>query len=212
MPEALNNYMASLGWAAENGKEIMSMDELIKNFKLESVVSAAANFDFERLKWVNQKHIAAMPNDAIARRIIVLCPETKALEKTKFLLAIGLVKDRAETILDFWGLMKYLFYAPEVFEEKDVTKLSKKTKQILKQIEKIVRTSKNETMLSTGEEFVERSLDWANKNSIKSGQMMMAFRLALVGGLHGIDLKKIISFIGVNETSSRFGRLRKALD
>ena len=211
MPEALSNYMASLGWAAENGKEIMSMDELIKNFRLESVVSAAANFDFERLKWVNQKHITAMPNDAIARRIVVLCPETKALEKTKFLLAIGLVKDRAETILDFWGLMKYLFYAPEVFEEKDVMKLSEKTKQMLKQIEKIVRTSKNETMLSTGEEFVERSLDWANKNSIKPGQMMMAFRLALVGGLHGIDLKKIITFVGINDACSRLERLRKIL-
>jgi len=41
---------------------------------------------------------------------------------------------------------------------------------------------------------------------------MMTLRLALVGGLHGIDLKKIISFIGFNEASSRFGRLRKALD
>ena len=90
-------------------------------------------------------------------------------------------------------------------------KLSEKTKQMLKQIEKIVRTSKNETMLSTGEEFVERSLDWANKNSIKPGQMMMAFRLALVGGLHGIDLKKIITFVGINDACSRLERLRKIL-
>ena len=60
LPEALNNYMASLGWAAENGKEIMSMPELIKTFRLESVVSAAANFDFGRLQWVNQKHLTRM--------------------------------------------------------------------------------------------------------------------------------------------------------
>ena len=68
LPEALNNYMASLGWAAENGKEIMTMSELIKTFRLESVVSAAANFDFGRLKWINQKHLTQMSNDALAEK------------------------------------------------------------------------------------------------------------------------------------------------
>ena len=212
LPKALNNYMASLGWTAEGGKEIMNMDELIKNFKLEKVVSAAANFDFDRLKWVNQKHITKMSNEELVHEIIKLFPETKTLENTRVLLAVGLVRDRAETILDFWELMKYLFYAAEVFDEKAVRKLSEKTKDILEQGEKIARALKNERPANGGEKLIGQCLDWANKNNIKSAQIMMTLRLALVGGLHGIDLKKIISFIGVNETSSRFGRLRKALD
>ena len=212
LPEALNNYMASLGWAAEIGEEIMNMDKLIENFKLEKVVSAAANFDIERLKWVNQKHIKKMSNEELLCEIVKLFPETKMLENTRLLLAVSLVKDRAETILDFWGLMKYLFYAPEMFDEKAVRKLSEKTKHILDQSEKIAKALKNERPANGGERLVEQSLDWANKSNVKSGQIMMALRLALVGGLHGIDLKKIISFIGLSETSSRFGQLRKALD
>ena len=212
LPEALNNYMASLGWAAEIGEEIMNMDKLIENFKLEKVVSAAANFDVERLKWVNQKHIKKMSNEELLCEIVKLFPETKMLENTRVLLAVSLVKDRAETILDFWGLMKYLFYAPEMFDEKAVRKLSEKTKHILEQGEKIAKALKNEGPANGGERLVEQSLDWANKSNVKSGQIMMALRLALVGGLHGIDLKKIISFIGLSETSSRFGQLRKALD
>ena len=212
LPEALNNYMASLGWAAEIGEEIMNMDKLIENFKLEKVVSAAANFDVERLKWVNQKHIKKMSNEELLCEIVKLFPETKMLENTRLLLAVSLVKDRAETILDFWGLMKYLFYAPEMFDEKAVRKLSEKTKHILEQGEKIAKALKNEGPANGGERLVEQSLDWANKSNVKSGQIMMTLRLALVGGLHGIDLKKIISFIGLSETSSRFGQLRKALD
>lgn len=212
LPKALNNYMASLGWAAENGEEIMNMDELIENFKLEKVVSAAANFDFDRLKWVNQKHITKMSNEELFHEIVKLFPETKTLENTRVLLAVGLVRDRAETILDFWELMKYLFYAAEMFDEKAVRKLSEKTKDILEQGEKIARALKNERPANGGEKLIGQCLDWANKNNIKSAQIMMTLRLSLVGGLHGIDLKKIISFIGVNETSSRFGRLKKALD
>ena len=203
--------MASLGWAAENGKEIMSMSELIKTFRLESVVSAAANFDFGRLKWVNQKHLTQMSNDALAEKIVEISPETNHVEKDRLILAIDLVKERAETLLDFWRLMKYLFYAPEVFEEKAIVKLSEKSKAILEQGEKIACASENTSMLNEGEGFIDACLGWCTENNIKTGQLMMTFRIAFVGGLHGIDLKKIVSFIGLKETCARLKRLNKLL-
>ena len=211
LPEALNNYMASLGWAAENGKEIMSMSELIKTFRLESVVSAAANFDFGRLKWVNQKHLTQMSNDALAEKIVKISPETNHVEKGRLILAIDLVKERAETLLDFWRLMKYLFCAPEIFEEKAIVKLSGKSKAILEQGEKIACASENTSMLNEGEGFIDACLGWCTENNIKTGQLMMTFRIAFVGGLHGIDLKKIVSFIGLKETCARLKRLNKLL-
>tara|TARA_B100000900_G_scaffold32848_1_gene24808 strand:- start:3093 stop:4592 length:1500 start_codon:yes stop_codon:yes gene_type:complete len=212
LPEALNNYMASLGWTAENGKEIMGMSELIKTFKLESVVSAAANFDFGRLRWINQKHLTQMSNDALLEKIVEISPETNHVEKSKLLLAIDLVKERAETLLDFWKLMKYLFYAPEMFEEKAIVRLSEKSKAILEQGEKIACASENTAMLNEGEGFIDACLDWCDENNIKTGQLMMTFRTAFVGGLHGIDLRKIVSFIGLKETCTRLKRLNKFLD
>ena len=212
LPEALNNYMASLGWTAENGKEIMNMSELIKSFKLENVVSAAANFDFERLRWVNQKHLTETSDEALIKKIVEVSPETELLEKGKFLLAIGLVKERAETLLDFWSLMKYLFYAPEVFEEKAVVKLSEQSKAILEEGEKIARASEDAAILNEGESFIDSCLDWSTDNNIKAGQLMMTLRIAFVGGLHGINLKKIVSFIGLKEACVRLERLKKFLD
>ncbi len=212
LPGALNNYMASLGWTAENGEEIMTMDKLIKNFELEKVVSAAANFDFERLKWVNQKHISKTSNEELLREIVKFFPETKALENTRVLLAIGLVKDRAETILDFWELMKYLFYAPETFNKDAVLKLSKKIKLILKEVKKIANEIENQKHLGFGEVFISKCLDWASENNIKAGQLMMALRLAMVGGLRGVDIKKIVSFVGLNEVYTRLEKLQNYID
>ncbi len=212
LPEALNNYMASLGWTAENGKEIMNMSELIKSFKLENVVSAAANFDFERLRWINQKHLTETSEEALIKKIVEVSPETELLEKGKFLLAIGLVKERAETLLDFWKLMKYLFYAPEVFEEKAIEKLSEQSKAILEEGEKIACASEKKAVLNEGEDFINACLGWCADNNIKSGQLMMTFRTAFVGGLHGIGLKKIVSFIGLKETCVRLKKLKKFLD
>ena len=80
------------------------------------------------------KHLTQMSNDALAEKIVEISPETNHVEKDRLMLAIGLVKERAETLLDFWSLMKYLFYAPEVFEEKAIVRLSEKSKAILEQV------------------------------------------------------------------------------
>ena len=58
------------------------------------------------------------------------------------------------------------------------------------------------------EEFLDNCLVWGNKNNIKTAKTMTALRLALVGGLQGIEIKKIVSFIGISEVCSRLEKLR----
>ena len=208
LPAALNNYMASLGWTAESGKEIMGMDELIKSFRLENVVSAAANFDFKRLKWVNQKHITKTPDEELFNQVVAFFPKTKTLAKTQALIAINLVKERAETICDFWGLTKYLFYAPETFDENAILRLPKEKILILDQIKRIADGARGKQSLDFAERFLDDCLVWGNKNNIKTAKTMTALRLALVGGLQGIEIKKIVSFIGISEVCSRLEKLQ----
>ena len=57
LPEGLVNYLATLGWSPEEGQEVLTLKKLTGLFLLENVVSSAANFDFEKLKWYNHKHI-----------------------------------------------------------------------------------------------------------------------------------------------------------
>ena len=53
LPEALLNFMASLGWNDGTEQEIFSVDELVKKFSLERVQKSGAKFDEQRLEWMN---------------------------------------------------------------------------------------------------------------------------------------------------------------
>ncbi|WP_058187801.1 glutamate--tRNA ligase [Terracidiphilus gabretensis] len=58
LPEALVNYLALLGWGAEDGKtETFTLDELAQIFSLERVTPSPAVFDFDKLNWLNRHYI-----------------------------------------------------------------------------------------------------------------------------------------------------------
>jgi len=61
LPQALNNYLALLGWNEGTGteKEIYTMDELVSSFSLDRVGSSGAVFDLQKLNWVNSQHLKA---------------------------------------------------------------------------------------------------------------------------------------------------------
>lgn len=56
LPEAILNYLALLGWNPGTDQEIFTLDELVKEFKLEKVHKGGAMFDEKKLAWVNRKH------------------------------------------------------------------------------------------------------------------------------------------------------------
>jgi glutamyl-tRNA synthetase len=58
LPEALVNYLALLGWGAEDGKtETFTLDELTRAFSLERVTASPAIFDFDKLNWLNRHYL-----------------------------------------------------------------------------------------------------------------------------------------------------------
>ena len=61
LPSALVNYLTLLGWGPEDGREVLSIDELVAEFEVERVISSSATFDAKKLEWMNGEHIRAMP-------------------------------------------------------------------------------------------------------------------------------------------------------
>jgi glutamyl-tRNA synthetase len=58
---AMRNYLALLGWSPADGREILSVDELVVEFELEHVTKAPAFFDVRKLDHINAEYIRAMP-------------------------------------------------------------------------------------------------------------------------------------------------------
>ncbi len=68
LPEALANYLALLGWSPpEEGKEILSLEEIGRLFDLERVSRAPAIFDRTKLDWMNRSYINKTPTESLAK-------------------------------------------------------------------------------------------------------------------------------------------------
>lgn len=114
LPEALVNYFARLGWS-HGDDEIFSSDELVAWFDLEHVSRSPAQFNPEKLAWVNQQYIKRAPD---ARLAALVEPELRSrgaqpgagppLERV-----VRLVKDRAGSIAQLAD-EAMLFYALDV--------------------------------------------------------------------------------------------------
>ncbi|GIS21493.1 MAG: hypothetical protein CM15mP121_3450 [Bacteroidota bacterium] len=88
-----------------------SLEELTEMFQLKNVVSAGANFDLEKLKWYNHKQFKDQ------RRVLVdraSSPRFSAKKQKKTAnRGYRMVKERANTVSELWGLMEYLFLDPK---------------------------------------------------------------------------------------------------
>ncbi len=67
--EALANYLALLGWATGTEEEVLSIDEIVQRFKLETVHKGGAVFDRERLEWLNGQWIRRLDPDDLVDRL-----------------------------------------------------------------------------------------------------------------------------------------------
>ena len=67
LPEALRNYLALLGWSPADGKtEILSPEELVKQFSLDHITKSPAVFDNDKLNWLNRHYMKECPPRRLA--------------------------------------------------------------------------------------------------------------------------------------------------
>lgn len=204
LPEALFNYLATLGSSSGNTGKTMSLKQLVEAFELNSVVSAAANFDFEKLKWYNHKYIQEKNSEKLLNDILELMPSLKDLDQLKLIKAIDLVKERATTLVDLWTLAEYLFFSPKQYNEKARKKVSLEVaKKLVALCEELESRNENKTNL------LALIKNWSNENNIPLGKVLISIRIIVVGEPSGIDLDKILSFIGFDEFVLRLNRFVK---
>lgn len=115
LPEALMNFIASLGWNDGTEQEIFSREELIAKFTLDRVQRSGARFDEQRLLWMNGQWIRKLDIDDLYNRVVDFWPASAdtANEPYKKEL-LGLVQDRLKTLADLPTLTIYFFEEPTI--------------------------------------------------------------------------------------------------
>ena len=201
LPEALLNFLALLGWNPGDDREELSMEELVDLFSLEKCSKNGAKFDYKKAEWFNHQYIQLKSNEALAELFLPILKE-KGINTSsdKVVKIVGLIKERVHFTTELWNQSAFFFIAPNSYDEKTVAKRWKQDSPEKMQALISVLQTVDDFSASTTEAAV---MSWIESNGYSTGEIMNAFRLALVGESKGPHIFDITEIIGKEETIKR---------
>ena len=200
LPDAFINMVALLGWSPANDREILSLDEMTKEFDLHKVHKAGARFSKEKAEWFNHEYLKLKSNE----EVLALLKNVEEIDLSNFsdeklLKIISLMKERATFVKDIYNDGKFFFVTPASYDEKAVKKAwNEETATILTEL-----SNQLETWNMESETIKQNIHDFAEAKGLGMGKVMMPLRLVLVGELKGPDVPDIIEILGKTETLKR---------
>ncbi|MEX2013025.1 MAG: glutamate--tRNA ligase family protein [Candidatus Levyibacteriota bacterium] len=101
LPEALLNYLMLLGWSPKNDREILSKEEIIKEFSLENINVSPAVFDQRKLEWMDGEYIRKLSVSDLKSKIKSQKSKVQFESEKLFDEFVKLAQTRMKTLLDF---------------------------------------------------------------------------------------------------------------
>jgi glutamyl-tRNA synthetase len=202
LPEAFINLLALLGWNDGTEKEVFSKDELIENFSIERVHSGGAKFDYEKAKWFNHEWMKRLEvgrlklevKEVLSAKGIVVTDES-FLDKV-----IALVKDRCTLLTDFYDQSCFFFQPPAtIYTNAIKPKWDEKKNLFFIELIRVYELAS----IWQHDDLETAFKELAAANQLKPGELMLPFRIMLVGGKFGPGVFDIAVVLGKDETISR---------
>lgn len=148
LPDALNNFLATLGWNDGTEQEIFTTAELIEKFSLERIQHSPARFDIERLMSINAQHIRRKSlEDLLQEAVRFWPPEASSSSDDYKKQVLGLVQERLRHLSELPELTSFFFTDLPV--DPSLIDSSKQLSQLPKsQLKQLLEASSTELELS----------------------------------------------------------------
>lgn len=212
LPETLINYLARLGWS-HGDAEIFSRDELIAWFNLEHITPSAAQFDFAKLKWLNQHYIKQLAEQNPQRLSDLVADKLQRLYKISIKNDANLVEnfqklcllyaDRSQTINELAENLLPFFEEIADFSADKVQQIQQKLAEIYKPEAKIAMADllKAFADLQNQNLWIAENINAAIKSTFKAHKLKMPhlaipLRVALLGVEHTPSVDIILQILG----------------
>jgi glutamyl-tRNA synthetase len=227
IPEALLNYVALLGASYEEGKDIYTLDELAARFSLDKLNKAPAIFDYKKLEWYNGQYIRMKSDAELAELCLPYAVETGLFGKAgdaplqgevpspeqrrTFTAAMPLIKERLVFLHEAAEKLGYLFSEPAVPAAEEFIPKTADLQQavvLLRQGRDLVRPMAEAEDDAGAESFIK---EWAEKNGVKLGDLMMPLRVAITGSRVSPPLFGSLRILGPEKSLERVDKALRAL-
>lgn len=206
-PEAVVNFLALLGWNPGTEQELFSLDELVGLFDITKCSKAGARFDYQKGIWFNHEYILRKSNEEVAQLFAPIVANNGVDESMERVTkVVAMMKDRVNFVKELWPLCSFFFIAPMEYDAKTVKKRWKEdSARVMGELAEVLAAIDDFSV--EGQEPVV--MKWVEDKGYKLGDVMNAFRLALVGIGKGPGMFDISAFLGKEET---LRRLQKAIE
>ncbi len=203
-PEAVINFLALLGWNPGTEQEMFTLDELVEQFDIAKCSKSGARFDYQKGIWFNHEYMLKKSNEEIAKQFAPVVVGNGIDEPMERIVeVVSMMKDRVSFVKELWPLCSFFFVPPTEYDEKTVKKRWKSdSPQVMSELANLL-AGLDDFSIEGQEKAV---MAWIEKNGYKLGDVMNAFRLALVGIGKGPGMFDISAFLGKEETLRRLNK------
>lgn len=218
LPEALINFMASLGWNDGTEQEIFSINELVQKFSLDRVQRSGAHFDERRLLWMSGHYIRQLDSKSLAERAEGFWPvEAKEAKQEIKEAILNLVQERLKYFGELSELSRFFFADPS---EKNIRDLFEKP--VDKQLGKIPEGERLEHLKAaqkslgdsdfTYDDIKTRLNDLLKKLNTKPGVLFAVVRIAISGEKSTPELFGSLNVLGKEKSLQRIQKAVEVLE
>lgn len=202
LPEAVLNYLARLGWS-HGDDEIFSMEQFCQWFDLDHITSSAAQFNTEKLNWLNahyikQADIASLAADVADRLAMQGMPVETGPDLAQ---VVALYRERVSTLNELADQIRFFYDRPKEMDA------AAEEKHLTPDILPILRSLA--TALEKADwtaEAIHHEIEQAvTGNGLKFPKVAMPLRLLVTGGTQSPSIDQVMYVLGKTETLARLG-------
>ncbi|MCR2746543.1 glutamate--tRNA ligase [Limnobacter parvus] len=203
LPDAMINYLARLGWS-HGDDELFSREQLVQWFDSTNLSKSAAQFDPEKLKWVNAHYMKSAPKEMLLSDLQTRLEKdgVNAFEGPKLAEVLDVVLERASTLLQLRDEAALFYRVPQVNTEELAPMLAE------------------ENVRAALAEFNEglNSVDWnaealnglvkttIKTHGLKMPKLAMPLRLMLTGITQTPSIDKVMNLLGKQTVQTRIAQ------
>ena len=211
LPDAMVNFLALLGWAPGDDREVMSREEMVASFSLERISGGNAVFNIEKLDWMNAQYLARMPLPELARLVLPLIADEGLADspivrdQETFIRLLELLRPRAKRLPDFVEQARPLLTSSVTYED---AALEKSFSSADMPSHLAALTAALATTSPFDEPHVETAVrGTAAERGIKAGSLIHGVRVGLTGRTASPGLFEMMALLGREETIARLNAL-----
>jgi glutamyl-tRNA synthetase len=212
LPAAVRNYLALLGWGADDDQTILSTDELVEQFSIERVGRSSAIFDERKLRWLNGRYMRELPLDSYLDAATAHLERAghagAAADRERLAAACSIAQEKAQTLDELWPLIAFLFELP-VDDPKAWSKVMERDR-VPEALDAALE------VLAAAEPFDPPTLEaelgaLAERLELKPRDLYQPLRVAITGTTVSPGIFESIATLGRKETISRVRKAREGL-